>query len=69
MDIDGWKKAGTCSTEIQTIETLKSCTEKINAIKVDDIQNGLRYFTKFGDTLMCSAKEGTVSDTNVFISN
>ena len=67
--IEIWKKAGSCSTEIQTIETLKNCTDKINAIKVDDIQDGLRYFTKFGSSLMCSAKEGTVSDTNTFIAN
>lgn len=67
--IEIWKKAGSCSTEIQTIETLKKCTDKINAIQVDDIQDGLRYFTKFGSSLMCSAKEGTVSDTNTFIEN
>jgi len=36
-------------------------------VNVDDIRDGLRYFTKFGSTLMCSARVGNVKDTNAFI--
>ena len=56
---------GVCKLENQN-PTLKECAADVNQKRIDDIQMGLRFFTKFGHTLMCSAKVGEIKDTNYF---
>jgi len=48
--------------------SLGTCVSEVTKKQIDDVQNGLKYFSKFPSLLMCPAKQGKIEDTNTFIS-
>lgn len=45
----------------------RECTTSINQRKISDLQNGMLYFGKVGNMLMCAAKTGYINNTQSFI--
>jgi len=44
-----------------------ACSAETNRRQLTDIQNGLQYFGKLGNLLMCAAKTGKIQDTQKFV--
>ena len=58
-----------CQEHYKSYRTIPfaACSAETNRRQLTDIQNGLQYFGKLGNLLMCAAKTGKIQDTQKFV--